>query len=74
MEKAKNPKHSRKAIIDGAETTINVNGTDVSFKYSKADNSITIGDKHIKVDPKEGQAGIRKEVAKWIEEQRSISR
>ena len=74
MEEAKNPKHSRKSIVDGSEISLDFNGTKISFKYNKADNSITIGDKVYKVDPKEGQAGIRKKVAEKIEEIRSEAR
>ena len=74
MEEAKNPRHSRTVIKDGTEMKLDFNGTEVSFKYNKADNSITIGGNSIKVDPKEGQAGIRKEVVKWIEKQRMSAR
>ena len=61
---------SRGILKDGSEHTIEFEGKSYNFKYDGKEHSITINGNKIKVNPEKGMEGIRKEVSKFIQQQR----
>jgi len=59
---------SRGILKDGTEHTVEFGGKSYNFKYDGKTHSITINGKQIKVDPEKGMEGVRREVAKFIEQ------
>lgn len=64
---------SRGVLKDGTEHTIEFGGKSYNFKYDGKTHSITINGKQIKVDPEKGMEGVRKEVSKFIQQQRKTT-
>lgn len=61
---------SRGTLKDGSEHTIEFGDKSYKFKYDGKNHSIIINGKKIDVKPEDGMKGVRKEVAKFIEQQR----
>ena len=61
---------SRGVLKDGSEHTIEFGDKSYKFKYDGKNHSIIINGKKIDVKPEDGMKGVRKEVAKFIEQQR----
>ena len=64
---------SRGVLKDGTEHTVEFGGKSYNFKYDGKTHSITINGKQIKVDPEKGMEGVRKEVSKFIQQQRKTT-
>lgn len=64
---------SRGILKDGTEHTVEFGGKSYNFKYDGKTHSIIINGKQIKVDPEKGMEGVRKEVSKFIQQQRKTA-
>lgn len=64
---------SRGVLKDGTEHTVEFGGKSYNFKYDGKTHSITINGKQIKIDPEKGMEGVRKEVSKFIQQQRKTT-
>lgn len=61
---------SRETLKDGSEHTIEFGDKSYKFKYDGKNHSVIINGKKIDVKPEDGMEGVRREVAKFIEQQR----
>jgi hypothetical protein len=59
---------SGETLKDGSEHTIEFGDKSYKFKYDGKNHSIIINGKKIDVKPEDGMEGVRREVAKFIEQ------